>query len=63
MPKKVTVEVDAETKKAKRKLQELAQTGGSPAGADAVGTSAKNAARGLDNAASAANKLSKATAE
>ena len=44
MPKKVTVEVDAETKKAKRKLQELAQTGGSPAGADAVGTSAKNAA-------------------
>ena len=63
MPKKVTVEVDAETTKAKRKLRELAQTGGSSAGADAVGTSAKNAARGLDNAASAANKLSKATTE
>ena len=63
MPKKVTVEVDAETTKAKRKLRELAQSGGSSAGADAVGTSAKNAARGLDNAASAANKLSKATAE
>ena len=63
MPKKVTVEVDAETTKAKRKLRELAQTGGSSAGADAVGSSAKNAARGLDNAASAANKLSKATAE
>jgi len=63
MPKKVTVEVDAETTKAKRKLQELAQTGGSSAGADAVGSSAKSAARGLDNAASAANKLSKATTE
>jgi len=63
MAKKLTVEVDAETTKAKRKLQELAQTGGSSAGADAVGTSAKNAARGLDNAASAANKLSKATTE
>lgn len=63
MAKKLTVEVDAETTKAKRKLQELAQSGGSSAGADAVGTSAKNAARGLDNAASAANKLSKATTE
>lgn len=63
MAKKLTVEVDAETTKAKRKLRKLAQSGGSPAGADAVGTSAKNAARGLDNAASAANKLSKATTE
>lgn len=63
MPKKITVEVDADTTEAKRKLQELAQSGGSSAGADAVGASAKNAARGLDNAASAANKLSKATTE
>lgn len=63
MAKKLTVEVEAETTKARRKLQELAQTGGSPAGADTVGSAAKNAARGLDNAANAANKLSKATAE
>lgn len=63
MAKKLTVEVEAETTKAKRKLQELAETGGSPAGADTVGSAAKNAARGLDNAANAANKLSKATAE
>jgi len=63
MPKKLTVEVDAETAKARRKLKELAETGGSSAGADAVGASAKNAARGLDNAASAANRLSKGAAE
>jgi len=63
MAKKLTVEVETETTKARRKLQELAQTGGSPAGADTVGSAAKNAARGLDNAANAANKLSKATAE
>lgn len=63
MAKKLTVEVEAETTKARRKLHELAQTGGSPAGADTVGSAAKNAARGLDNAANAATKLSKATAE
>jgi len=63
MAKKLTVEVDAETTKAKRKIQELAETGGSSAGADAVGGAAQRAARSLDNAAGAANRLSKSTTE
>ena len=63
MAKKLTVEVDAETTKAKRKIQELADTGGSSAGADAVGGAAQRAARSLDNAAGAANRLSKSTTE
>lgn len=63
MAKKLTVEVDAETTKAKRKIQELAETGGSAAGADAVGGAAQRAARSLDNAAGAANRLSKSTTE
>ncbi len=63
MAKKLTFEVDAETTKAKRKIQELAETGGSSAGADAVGGAAQRAARSLDNAAGAANRLSKSTTE
>ena len=50
MAKKVTVEVDAETSKAKRKLRELAETGGSAAGADASPAIDK-AARALSGAA------------
>lgn len=63
MAKKLTVEVETETTKARRKLQELAETGGSSAGADAVGGAAQRAARSLDNAAGAANRLSKSTTE
>ena len=63
MPKKITVEVDADTTEAKRKLQELAQIGGSPTGAGATGTSAKNVARDLNSAASAAKKLAYSTYE
>ncbi len=50
MAKKLTVEVDAETTKAKRKIQELAETGGSSAGADASPAIDK-AARALSGAA------------
>ena len=50
MAKKITVEVDAETTKAKRKIQELAETGGSSAGADASPAIDK-AARALSGAA------------
>ena len=50
MAKKLTVEVDAETSKAKRKIQELAETGGSSAGADASPAIDK-AARALSGAA------------
>ena len=63
MAKKLTAEVDVETTKARRKLKELADTGGSSAGADAVGGAAQRAARSLDNAAGAANRLSKSTTE
>ena len=50
MAKKLTVEVDAETTKAKRKIQELADAGGSSAGADASPAIDK-AARALSGAA------------
>ena len=50
MAKKLTVEVDAETTKARRKIQELAETGGSSAGADASPAIDK-AARALSGAA------------
>ena len=50
MAKKLTVEVDAETTKAKRKIQELSETGGSSAGADASPAIDK-AARALSGAA------------
>ena len=50
MAKKLTVEVDAETTKAKRKIQELAENGGSSAGADASPAIDK-AARALSGAA------------
>lgn len=50
MAKKLTVEVDAETTKAKRKIQELAETSGSSAGADASPAIDK-AARALSGAA------------
>ena len=63
MAKKLTAEVDVETTKARRKLKELADTGGSSADADAVGGAAQRAARSLDNAAGAANRLSKSTTE
>lgn len=63
MAKKLPVEVDVETTKARRKLKELADTGGSTAGSDAVGSAAQRAARSLDNAAGAANRLSKSTTE
>lgn len=57
MAKKITVEVDADTTKAKRKLQELAESVGSSAGAGAAGASAKGVARDLATAASAAKKI------
>ena len=63
MPKKVTVKVEADTTEAKRKLEELAETGGSSAGADAVGGAARRAARELDGAASSAGKLSRTATE
>lgn len=50
MAKKLTVEVDAETLKAKRKIQELADAGGSSAGADAS-PAIDRAARALSGAA------------
>lgn len=50
MAKKLTVEVDVETTKARRKLKELADTGGSSAGADASPAIDK-AARALSGAA------------
>ena len=50
MAKKLTVEVDAETTKAERKLKELADTGGSSAGADASPAIDKTA-RALSGAA------------
>lgn len=59
MAKKITVEVDAETTKAKRKLQELAQTGGGQGGGAAEGA-ANRAARAMDNAARNTGKLSQA---
>lgn len=63
MAKKLTVEVDAETSKAKRKIQQLAETGGSSGVADSVSGAAQRAARSLDNASNAANKLTKSTVE
>ena len=57
MAKKLTVEVDAETTKAKRKLQELADSGGSTAGADAVASAANRAAKELGNVAKNAKSL------
>lgn len=51
MAKKLTVEVDAETSKAKQKIRELAETGGSTASTDAIASSAKRAATELGNAA------------
>lgn len=63
MAKKLKVEVDAETSKAKRKIQQLAETGGSSGVADSVSGAAQRAARSLDNAAGAANRLSKSTTE
>lgn len=56
MAKKLTVEVDADTTKAKRKIQELAHLADSPDG----GTAAKNVARDLNSAATAAKKIAEA---
>ena len=57
MAKKLTVEVDAETSKAKRKIEQLAATGGSSVGADAVSSSADRAARSLDKVSRAASSV------
>ena len=58
MAKKLTVEVDAETTKAKRKLAELAQGGG-----DAAESAANRTARAMDNAARSTSRLSQAAQE
>ena len=57
--KKLTIEVDADVSKAKRKVREIAPSGGAP-GADAAGDvapSAERAARALDKAAAGAEKM------
>ena len=61
MAKKVTVEVDAETSKAKRKLQELEQTGGPAAGAD-IASAAAEAAAATENLVEKQNQLNAALA-
>lgn len=62
MAKKLTVEVDAETSKAKQKIRELAETGGSTASTDAIASSASRAAKELGNAAKSAKSLGEASA-
>lgn len=62
MAKKLTVEVDAETSKAKQKIRELAETGGSTVGTDAIASSASRAAKELGNAAKSAKSLGEASA-
>ena len=61
MAKKLTVEVDAETSKAKRKIQGLAESGGASAGAD-VSPAADRAARELDKAAKSTRAFGEAAA-
>jgi len=58
MAKKLRVEVEAETAKAKRKLAELAQGGG-----DAAESAANRTARAMDNAARSTSRLSQAAQE
>ena len=62
MAKKITVEVDAETSKAKRKLEELATSGSGTAGADNVAASANRAAKALDATAKNVQSLGREAA-
>ena len=62
MAKKLKVEVEADTQKAKRKLEELAQ-GGDGAGGSAAEGAANRTARAMDNAARSAGRLSQAAQE
>lgn len=56
MAKKLTLEVDAETSKAKRKIQELAETGGAGGGGSGVPPASDRAARSLNQLGKAANE-------
>lgn len=62
MAKKLTVEVDAETSRAKRKVKELAETGADGV-SNTVQPAAERAARSLDNAAGGAEQLSQSARE
>ena len=62
MAKKIILEVDAETSKAKRKLEELATSGGGTAGADNVAASANRAAKALDATAKNVQSLGREAA-
>lgn len=65
MAKKLTVEVDAETTKAKQKIQALATSGGSSAlgggGGSGLSPAADRAAKSLERASQGADRLSKST--
>ena len=60
MAKKLTVEVDAETSKAKRKVKELQQTGADQV-SGTVAPAADRAAKSLDKASASVDKLSDST--
>lgn len=62
MAKKLTIEVDAETSRAKRKVKELAETGADQV-SGTVSPAASKAARSLENAAAGADKLNKSAQE
>ena len=57
MAKKLTVEVDAETTKAKRKIQQLAETGGSPGGGAVPPDGADRAAKSMGKLARSAKNV------